>query len=93
MIADVRWGTPNQLTSSRRKDASQTKSWARARIAEMEKWARSHNGEMADDLASIRTEIDALNLPLLRQGEVRRWSATDEHTGFTFVVEIEIVLR
>lgn len=93
MIADVRWGTPNQLTSSRRKDATQTKSWARARIAEMEKWARLHNGEMADDLASIRTEIDALNLALLRQGEVRRWSATDEHTGFTFVLEIEIVLR
>lgn len=90
----VRAGTPNEMTdTSTYSDPSQAKRFLISRIQTHKKWADAFSLSCAEQLGSIRAEINGLDPRSLHPGEVRSWEAEDAYSGVRFKFQIEMVSR
>lgn len=88
MIWHTSVGSPSERTEKPYKTGAGAKKWLRTKLVEHKEWADHYNHALSEDVALVSKDIDELNFAALVPGDRRRWDMTDEHTGFTFVVEV-----
>jgi hypothetical protein len=81
-------GTPRERTEKPYATGPGAKKWLRTKLGEHKEWADTFNHDLADEIAAVSKEIDELNFAALPPNDRRSWSATDDYSGFTFVVEV-----
>lgn len=81
-------GTPNYLESKQCKTPSEVKNFLGDRVFRRRKWAEAHNMTLADELLSIKEQIDSVDINKVKTGDTRKWTAVDEYSGVTFVFEL-----
>lgn len=96
MLIRTRVGTPNDLfhpTVIPRdyKTAASAKKHLRGEMLKFEKFGSTYNSKLKETLTALRIELDDLNVERLAVGDVRSWTATDEHSGFALTFRLEMI--
>lgn len=64
------------------------KQWCRAKLAEHKEFADRFNSGLGVKVSEVSKTIDELNITSMPPNQKHEWEMTDEHSGFTMVVEL-----
>jgi hypothetical protein len=93
LLIECRAGTPHELEIRRCHAEAQAKGFLLDRLRRRINWASRYNLAAHDIMKAHAQAIDSLNLGDMKVGAQRQWKATDEHSGVTFVFELEVLAK